>query len=312
MVMWSRRNAITSIASAIILPSLAHASSTAHTAKHRRVALLIGVSEYKNERLKSLKNAFNSDDFNNISNTLYKLGFDVIPSYNDSTGVFSQKFGKFLDESKNMDIATLFFVGHGGNLSGRDAIFLADADIDQSTSERGNQEIPLPAGVLALSGLLHQVAKQKLAEPGDNAANTTLFFIDACRKNDLNVPGFSQSNQPTDVINFLISYSTVANTLSTAISEQPASSGDATREKSLYLQALFSHIATENISIEEVLSRVARDMQKLPKNIEDKIPGLLADDAKDLKEKYIQTPSYYASLQHPIYLKLRHYPLIVD
>ena len=126
----------------------------------KRIALVIGNANY--DYLNYLKNSFN--DVDRISTKLLSLGFDVISKYDCNQTEMKTVVNYFFAESKNYDVALLYFAGHGLQDNGINYLLPCDIDMVSSASLKS---------ALSMNDLVSRA--------NDNDGVNNLFFIDACR-----------------------------------------------------------------------------------------------------------------------------------
>lgn len=132
----------------------------------RRVALVIGNSNYKNA---ALTNPTRDADL--VSASLRKAGFDVIEVKDADFAKFDAALTRFVAEEEGADIALFYFAGHGFALAGddlrpRNYLMATSADMN-ATSD----------AMLRREGFSIDEIVNRISKP----AKVTLAFIDACR-----------------------------------------------------------------------------------------------------------------------------------
>ena len=126
----------------------------------KRIALVIGNANY--DYLNYLKNSFN--DVDKISTKLLSLGFDVISKYDCNQTEMKTVVNFFFAESKNYDVALLYFAGHGLQDNGINYLLPCDIDMVSSASLKS---------AISMNDLVSRA--------NNNEGVNNLFFIDACR-----------------------------------------------------------------------------------------------------------------------------------
>ena len=145
----------------------------------RRIALVIGNSQYASKRLDNLSSPIN--DARNIGEKLAALGFKVRPLVeNGSKNAMRKAIKDFIKESKNYDVAFFYYSGHGiqskPGINATNYLIPSDAKLQYSES---------------LSGEcidLNEMVINNLSKEREGKAS--LVFIDACRT-VLNLPSES-------------------------------------------------------------------------------------------------------------------------
>lgn len=196
-----------------------------------RIALVIANQEY--EKITPLDNPIN--DAKAIKEKLENLSFTVTYAENLNRTDFGTEITEFTENSKEADIALLFYTGHGIGWKSRTYLIPVDATIGQSSD----------AEFEAVS-LVYIANSMK--------AKRTLIFLDACRNNKeseeygrLAEPSYSGNKR------ILFAYAT-----------QPGSTAkDGAGNHSPYTKALLDHIDTQE-SVFIMLSKVAEAVKKEP------------------------------------------------
>ena len=129
----------------------------------RRVALVIGNSEYQN--VARLPNPVN--DSAAIAETLKSAGFDVVESKRDlKASEMRRALRDFSDTARDADIAIVFFAGHGMEIDGANYLIPTDAVLERDI-DAFDEAIPLDRALTVI-------------EP---ARKLRLVILDACRDN---------------------------------------------------------------------------------------------------------------------------------
>ena len=132
------------------------------TAAADRVALVIGMSEYKT--VVPLDNTLN--DAKGISKTLRDIGFQVTTVLDAEGETLRTIIDEFAFRSETADLALIYFAGHGVEVQGENFLIPVDADV---SSNRDIQR----QGILL---------KQFLASV-ENARKMRIVILDSCRDN---------------------------------------------------------------------------------------------------------------------------------
>ena len=135
----------------------------------KKIALVIGNSEYTSNELNWLNNPVN--DAKLISSTLKEIGFDVNEYYNVKNR--SELYRYFKDYKKkliNYDLSFIYYAGHGVQLSGENYIIPTD-QFENLESEDDIEEYCFPIKSL-INNLSNTERKQ-----------TNVLVLDACRDN---------------------------------------------------------------------------------------------------------------------------------
>ena len=144
-------------------------SSTFAAAKERRVALVIGNSNYDGSYLNTLK--YPRNDAYDMAKALTQLGFEVVSGYDLTLKQMHNKVRAFnkllLSKDKENTVGLFFYAGHGIEVDGENYLLPLDAEIEYK--EDANSEAQ------ALSKILTRMRNSK------NRMN--IVILDACRTN---------------------------------------------------------------------------------------------------------------------------------
>ena len=205
----------------------------------RRVALVIGNNSY--QHMPPLTNPVR--DTKAVATALRKLDFTVVTGEDLNREDLYSVGEKFIEQTKEADVALLFYSGHG--LGDKKRTYIVPIDVDFSKSFGLSRLIPLDHFVGLMTSKLN------------------LVFLDACRDNpDQTAPsGFKfgelvEMETEREDGDLLISYAT-----------QPGSTAeDGTGKHSPYAAALLEHIKTPGLSLHELLSKVNRSVMTATNN----------------------------------------------
>lgn len=131
--------------------------------EEKRLALVIGNSEYTSGRL---NNAVN--DANKVSAKLKTLGFDVILKNNASNQAMGEVINDFTDKATNYDVALFYYAGHG------------------IQSEGCNYLIPINDNLIKKESDIEynsQNVNRILRRLEDSGCKLKIIILDACRNN---------------------------------------------------------------------------------------------------------------------------------
>jgi len=136
-----------------------------YAAAERRVALVIGNSNYKNPSL-NLSNPKN--DAGDMAKMLDSLGFEVVQASDASKRDFDFALQKFARLATNSDSALFYYAGHAMQYQGRNYLMPVDAELEDDVS------------------LSYQmVSMDTIKEAIDRANGVKIVILDACRNNPL-------------------------------------------------------------------------------------------------------------------------------
>ena len=128
----------------------------------RKLAFVVGMSEYPNDRLVNPEK-----DADSIENSFRKLGIDTIKKTNIGVADFKDALDKFKDDLSRYEVAIFFFAGHGTEIDGEN--YLCAVDTDFETLNR------IQYSSLSLSYLIDLLEKTN--------TYTKIIILDACRDN---------------------------------------------------------------------------------------------------------------------------------
>ena len=214
-------------------------SVPAHAA--RRVALLIGNSNYQHEKV--LPNPVR--DIALLKAALLKLGFSVDTLEDQDKRGMEIGINRFVTKTAGADTALLFYAGHGAQPSkgGRSFLLPIGAKVDDDET-------------LEADGVLAEDIANKLEQVG-NPAKLRLVILDACRSRKTTRGGERGLAPPKPTDDFtLIAYST----------KDGATADDGNGNHSPYAEALVKHLprlAREPVRL--VLEDTASDVKSATK-----------------------------------------------
>ena len=236
-------------AAKFFIGALVYFGLIASASAERRVALVIGNSDY--EHTATLKNPIN--DAIDMAAKLNQLGFKVIRGLNLDYMDLQDKMRRFTNEIERADVALFFYAGHGLQVEGRNYLIPVSASL--------NNESDVDFQTVPLNLILRQMARQK---------RTNLVFLDACRNNPLanafarkmRSASKTRSTGSTAVgrglarvesgLGMLISYATSPGDV--------ALDGDG--RNSPYTTALLQHMETPGVNINDLMISVRQDVLK--------------------------------------------------
>lgn len=219
-----------------------HINILPNTENERRMALVIGNSDYANYG--DLPNPVN--DANAMVKLLYELKFKVIKYENTNQTTMKKAIDNFGKSLKGYDTGLFFYAGHGVQVKGINYLVPADADIHSATDVEYKC---VQAGRI-------------LSRMEDADCKTNIIILDACRNNPFkenwnltrnisqNGHGLAFMNAPSGSI---IAYSTSPGRV--ALDGVSGTNG-------VYTSALLYHMRTSNIPIEEMFKRVRVTVEK--------------------------------------------------
>ena len=129
----------------------------------RRVALVVGNSQYKNSSLR-LSNPKN--DAEDVSAALRNLGFEVIQNTDSSKRDLELAMAQFARQSTNADVALFFYAGHALQYQGRNYIMPIDSTLEDEVSLR-----------------YQMMSVDDVRSALERASGVKIMILDACRNN---------------------------------------------------------------------------------------------------------------------------------
>ena len=202
--------------------------------EEKRLALVIGNSEYASGRL---NNAVN--DANKVSSKLKTLGFDVILKNNVSNQAMGEAINDFTDKATSYDAALFYYAGHGIQSDGNNYLIPVNDNMIKKESD-----------IKYYSEDLNRL----LGRLEDSGCKLKIIILDACRNNPLSrswhrsvaSQGLAFINAPNGT---LIAYSTSPGEIAIDGENAP---------NSPYTTAFLQTLDTPNLSIFEFFNEVGR------------------------------------------------------
>ena len=226
---------------AIVPPAASHQT---------RLALVIGNSNYTD--LPKLKNPAN--DARAVVDALRAIGFDVTLVTDASETNIRRAVRKFSDQSDQVDVALVYYAGHGAQVNGENYLLPVDMEIPQTEAD------------IELSSLKMEDLVDSIRSP------TKIVFLDACRDNPALFKNLVKGRgaittglAPTDGSHLrlkpgggvFIAYATEAGSV--------ALEGDG--EHSPFTQALLRNVK-KPISIDDMFSLVTKEVSLVTKGMQ--------------------------------------------
>jgi len=162
-------------------PIVAVAPASRPIPAQRRVALVIGNSDYKNA---ALVNPTHDADF--VGESLRKIGFDVTEVKNADFAAFDSAVTAFVAKEDHADIALFYFAGHGSAINGddlrpRNYLMTTSADMKLASD-----------AMLRRDGVTLDEVINRISGP----VKVTLAFVDACRNDPFHRGGGDRGFEP--------------------------------------------------------------------------------------------------------------------
>ncbi|MEV8883369.1 caspase family protein [Mesorhizobium ciceri] len=229
---------------AIALVALALLLTLSAASAERRVALVLGNSQY--EHAPALTNPVR--DAHAMAERLENLDFEVVSGF-DLTKLQTQTtIAQFAKQVRGADIALFFYAGHGLQVSGSNYLLPVDAALEDETS--------LDFEAVPVDFVLRQMSRE---------TSIRLIFLDACRDNPLaevlaktaGVKGARSGLAEIPIENggagTLVAFATSPNQVAF----------DGSGQHSPFASALLAHMGETNVSITEAMNRVTADVFKV-------------------------------------------------
>ncbi|MCE4222706.1 hypothetical protein HCU64_02995 [Methylobacterium sp. C25] len=224
---------------------LAWAAVTEQAAAAPRVALVVGVSAYKNAA--ALPNTLN--DANGVGAALKRLGFQVQTVLDPDRATLEASVRRFGDAARGAEAAVFFYAGHALEVAGRNWLLPASMQLKETRDLRFE--------ALDVDSLLEQT---------DGSARVTLLFLDSCRDNPFQKRlttggrGIERGGmgQVSAGAGTLVAFATAPGTV--------ASDGDG--PDSPFTTALLRHIETPGLEVRQMLSLVRRDVRQATRGMQ--------------------------------------------
>lgn len=205
----------------------------------RRVALVLGNAAYVN--VPALTNPVN--DAKAIRAQLEKLGFEVFGGVDLSKMDTQATMAQFAKAVRGADIAAFYYAGHGLQVDGRNYLLPVDAKLEDETS--------LDFEAVSIDFILRQMSRETALR---------LVFLDACRDNPLakvmaksgSSTGLAEIEIENDGAGTLVAFATSPNEVAY----------DGKGDHSPFSAAILAHIATENVPLTTIMTRVTGDVFK--------------------------------------------------
>ncbi|CDX51286.1 Peptidase C14 caspase catalytic subunit p20 [Mesorhizobium plurifarium] len=219
--------------------------TTVQACADRRVALVIGNSEYR--EIPALKNP--DKDAEDVSNTFRLAGFDVFVAKDLTKLQFEKEFRNYLAAADGADLAVVYYSGHGFQIGGENFLIPVDASLKAAAD--------IEVQAVKLDDVLQQLrAKSKIQ----------VIILDACRNNpfprkdywlrdQLIAAGGTGLAQVKSSLNTLIAFAT----------EPGAVAYDGSGDLSPFSSAFSRRALAPNQEIRSVMAAVRRDVVEATK-----------------------------------------------
>ena len=208
----------------------------------RRVALVIGNSQYKNAS-NILINPQN--DASDVATALRALGFEVLLTVDANKREFDLSLQKFAHLATDADAALFYYAGHAMQFQGRNYLMPTDAELED--------EVSLPYQMVAFDAVQFAI---------DRAKGPKIIILDACRNNPV-ANRFVRSVFPTRDFGGMRGLARIDRAQGMVVSYATATgevAEDGKTRNSPYTTALLKRMQEAGLEIEMMFRRVAQDV----------------------------------------------------
>ena len=208
----------------------------------RRVALVIGNSDYSNE-IGRLANP--TRDASAIANALTRTGFEVSLLQNVSREDMRRAVFEFDRNLRDSDVGLFYYAGHAVQVNGRNFMIPTEAKLNISSSR--------PDVIADYVELETVEINEVLARMGNAEAKLNIVILDACRNNPFNEGtrglnrGLAQTTAPSGTF---VAYATAPGKVAQ----------DGSSQHSPYTAAIVKNLETPGLKLEDVFKRVRQDV----------------------------------------------------
>lgn len=209
-----------------------------------KAALVIGNGAYRSAP--PLPNPGN--DAADIASVLRGLGFEVVEGINLDRNGMADAIGRFARLLSKSEVALIFYAGHGLQIAGKNYLVPVDAKLEHPSD--------LKFQAVDLDGLLEDMEARK---------GINLVFLDACRDNPFtrSLTRAMGASRSAAVGNGLAGTQANVGTL-IAFATQPNNvAADGNGRNSPFTTALIKHMATPDLEVRAMLTRVRGDVVEL-------------------------------------------------
>jgi hypothetical protein len=210
--------------------------SCAHADK--RVALVIGNSEYETQRLLNPRN-----DAQDMAETLKSLGFEVILRVNADKQGFLQALAEFARAATGADIGLFFYAGHGMQYYGNNYLVPVGAQLQDEVSVR-----------------FELIALDEIQRALDRSAGVRILVLDACRNNPLAAEltrSMRASNRDASISRGLARIEQARGTVVAYSTQANEIAEDGTARNSPFTRALLDNLREPGLEIGAMFRKVA-------------------------------------------------------
>lgn len=203
----------------------------------KRLAIVIGNSDYQSARLQHLPNAVN--DATKLSESLKRLNFDVLTGTDLSSDGFAKLFGEADSRLAAASAVLIFYAGHGVQLQGENYLLPVDTPDPKTLGE-------LTAGAVKLNDVIARFSRRE---------RQTFIFLDACRNNPM--------GKGASIMDGLAQVEVGENTF-IAFATQPGNiTADGSGDNSPFTTALLKNVEIPGLSVSDMMIRVRNETEAL-------------------------------------------------
>jgi hypothetical protein len=234
------------VISLVLFALFALAAGTAESFAEKRVALVIGNSEY--QHAPKLPNPIN--DANAVSIMLEGAGFEVVELRNDLTNMDMRRaLRDFSERARDADMAVVFYAGHGIEVDGTNFLIPTDAKLER--------DIDVEDEAISLDRLM------KMVEP---ARKLRLVILDACRDNPF-IKTMKRTMTSRSIGRGLAKVDpTMSDMLVAFAAKAGSTAADGEGIHSPFTSALLQHIALPGLDLRFAFGRIRDDVVRVTNN----------------------------------------------
>ncbi|MEC9369351.1 MAG: caspase domain-containing protein [Pseudomonadota bacterium] len=228
----------------LVIAALATVAAFGPASAEKRLALILGNSDYKN--VATLKNPRN--DATDISQKLRQLGFHVISGLDLDRRRMEEHIRLFAQELPTADVSLLYYAGHALQVNGENYLVPTEATLKRE-SDLDFEAVPL-----------NLIMKQM-----QRTTRVSLVFLDACRDNPL-TRSLSSVSRSLSVGTGLAAIEKASGMMIAFATEPGSVALDGKGRNSPFTTALLKHIDTPNATINDIMIEVRKDVMAATNN----------------------------------------------
>jgi len=230
----------------LVLCTLFGLAGTAESSAEKRVALVIGNSEY--QHAPKLPNPVN--DANAVGIMLEGAGFQVVELRNDLTNTEMRRMLRdFSERARDAEMAVVFYAGHGIEVDGTNFLIPTDAKLER--------DIDVEDEAISLDRLM------KMVEP---ARKLRLVILDACRDNPF-IKTMKRTMTSRSIGRGLAKVEpTMSDMLVAFAAKAGSTAADGEGTHSPFTTALLQHIALPGLDLRFAFGRIRDDVVRVTNN----------------------------------------------